>query len=129
MFRHKSTKTNGLVFLNDEMVFIPQYRGMRLPVRVDERTAQRIIRATESQNIDTFSCLHSVSAEWTDGKLVINTTYNPRTKCKPSLYTKTRAIKTGICIEKICTGKCVDNFMCEIIAQHILPDLYKDKQR
>lgn len=122
-------KTEGLVLLNDETVFMPQHQRERLPVRVDEDTARRIAKILESEKPDAFSCINSISAEWTDGRLFINTTFNPRTKCKPSLYTKTRPIRTGICIEKMCNGKCVDIFMRDVIAKYILPELYKDKQR
>ena len=122
-------KTEGLVLLNDETVFMPRHQRERLPVRVDEDTAHRIAKILASEKPDAFSCINSVFAEWKDGKLVIDTTYNPRTKCKPNLYTKARPIRTGICIEKMCNGKCVDIFMRDVIAKYILPELYKDKQR
>ena len=122
-------KTDGLVLLNDETVFMPQHQRERLPVRIDEDTARRIKKILESETPDAFSCINSISAEWTDGRLFINTKYNPRTKCQPNLYTRARPIRTGICIEKICHGKCVDKFMRDMVVQHILPELYKDKQR
>jgi len=122
-------KFYGMVSLNEETMFMPQHRGVRAPVRVDENIAKRIINELESVQPDAFSCIETISAEWDNNKLVINTTYNPRTKCKPNLYTKARPIKTGVCLEKMCTGKCVDKFMREVIAKNILPDLYDDKQR
>jgi len=122
-------KTDGLILLNDETVFMPQHQRVRLPVRINEDTARRIVKTLKSEQPDAFSCINTITAEWTDGKLIINTTYNPRTKCKSSLYTRTRSIRTSICIEKMCGGKCVDNYVCDIIAKNILPDLYKNKQR
>ena len=129
MFKNIFQKSEGLILLNDETVFMPQSHGVRLPIRITNDTAKRIINKIKSEDIDRFSCLATVTAEWIDNKLIINTTYTPRTKCKPTLYTKSRPIKTGICIEKICTGKCVDKFMREMIARYIMPELYQDNQR
>ena len=122
-------KIDGTILLNDETVFMPQHQRVRLPVRVDEDTARRIVKTLKSEMPDAFSCINTITAEWTDGKLIINTTYNPRTKCQPNLYTRSRPIRTGICIEKMCNGKCVDIFMRDMITKNILPELYKDKQR
>ncbi|MBO4625704.1 MAG: hypothetical protein J5679_00295 [Alphaproteobacteria bacterium] len=120
-------KTDGTVLLNDETVFMPQHQRERLPVRIDEDTAIRITKILQQEKPEISSCICTATAEWTDGKLSINTTYNPCTKCKPNLYTKSRPIRTAICIEKICTGKCVDIFMREMVTKRILPELYKQK--
>ena len=122
-------KYEGLILFNDETVFMPQHNRVRLPVRVDERTAHIIQEEIKLHELNQFSCFSSIKTEWVDGKFIINTTYNPRTKCRPNLYTRARPIRTPICIEKICTGKCVDEFVRNVIARHILPDMYKKNER
>lgn len=129
MVNNMIEKFKGMILLNDETVYLPRQHRVRLPLRTDEDTAHKIQEMIKMYQLDSFGCISSITAKWENNKLILETWYNPRTKCIPSLYTKTRGIRTGICIEKICTGKCVDEFMRKVIAKTLLPELYKDIQR
>ena len=118
-----------MILLNDETVYMPRQQHVRLPLRADESTAHKIQEMIKMYQLDSFGCISSITAKWENNKLILETKYNPRTKCVPSLYTKTRGVRTGICIEKICTGKCVDEFMRKVVAKTLLPELYQDIQR
>ena len=129
MVNRMMEKYKGMVLLNEETVYMPRHNRVRLPLRTDEATARKIQAMIKTYQLDSFSCISSVTAKWENNKLILETRYNPRTKCIHSLYTKTRSIRTGICIEKICTGKCVDEFMRKVVAKTLLPELYTDIQR
>lgn len=122
-------KYQGIILLNDETLYMPQHNRVRLPVRINKETAHKIQELIKIHKLDSFGCLSSIEVKWENDKLIIDTKYNTITKCQSNLYTRARLVRTPICIEKMCRGKCVDAFVRDIIAKNILPELYKDQQR
>ena len=116
--------------LNDEKMFLHTIGQRPTPVRISRETAERIESVIKEFQPDPFSCVKSMTTSWTYCSLVVNIKYNPTTKCVGSnLLTSSARIKTPICCDHICRGKCKDNLMREIIAQRILPEKYQNTQR
>jgi len=100
------------------------------PLRINEQIAKKAQHAIASTTPTQTSCIQTMTVIWQNGKFKLVANFHPITKCtdqSPNPISHQR--KTEICLKKLCNGQCTDEFMCNIIAKNILPELYNNKQK
>ena len=118
------------LLLNGEKMYLHSIGKHPTPVRINKKTADDIQRAINRIEATPTSCVHSMSTRWEYNSFCVDIKFNARTQCiNNNLYTTSARIKTPICCDSVCRGKCKDHIMQDTIARNILPDLYQDKQR
>lgn len=123
-----ATKNEHLVSMNGEYMFLYVDNAKYAPLRINEHTAQTIERSIETQQPSSDSCIMTISSAWDSGKFILNTNFHKTTKCTSCFTNPSTRTKNEMCLQRVCAGKCTDEFMCNVVAKKILPDLYKNKQ-
>ena len=120
----------NLISLNDEYMYSSAHGGMYAPLRINEQIAKNVQHAIALTTPPHESCIQTMSIIWQDGKFRLVADFYPNTKCTDELQKPiSHQRKTEICLKKLCNGQCNDEFMRNIIAQNILPELYNNKQK
>ncbi len=127
----KKIKNIGhLISLNDEYLYSAAHGGMYAPLRVSEHAVQKLQDALKQHTPNEKSCIHTIAGIWYNGKFMLATEFHPRTKCTVSLlFAPSHQTRTEMCYKHLCNGKCTDDFMRNVVAKYILPELYDTKQK
>ena len=123
------TNTDYLISLNGQYLSSYMNGAKYAPLRVPENVAKQIKQEIESHGTPDDSCIYEIASTWDGGKFIINSEFKTVTKCTAGFDRPTSRTKTDMCAKNLCTGKCRDEFMCNVVAKHILPELYKGKTK
>ena len=115
--------------INDEYLYSTAHGDMCAPLRVNEHVAKKLQNALASKSSDTKSCIRKIDAIWCDGKFMLGVEFNRSTKCTTGLKNPSSHSKTEMCFKRLCNGRCTDDFMRNVVAKNILPELYNTKQK
>lgn len=119
-----------LVSLNDEYLYSCVNGGMYAPLRFTKESVDRVEQALATRAPDDASCIKKMSIEFGGGRFVLDTEFNSAHKCMKNLSTPlSLRTKTEMCARHLCTGKCCDEFMRDVVAKNLLPELYNTKQK
>ena len=118
-----------LISLNGKYLSSYENGEMYAPLRVTTTTAKKIEKEILSSGSPDCSCVYMIASVWDGGKFMLGTEYKNTTKCTSGLKSPTPRTKTDMCAKNLCTGKCRDEFMRNVVAKHILPELYKGKTK
>ena len=123
-----TNKVEHLVSLNGEYMYSSVNNVRYAPLRVDTETVQNVQNAVMLEPTDENSCISDIVSHLDNNKFVLNTHFNETTKCTKQLNNPSTRTKDEMCLRQLCNGKCTDEFMCNVVARKIFPDLYKNKQ-
>ena len=130
MVNNMAKSIGHLISLNGEYLYSPAHHSMYAPLRINDRIAQKIQKGFETKQPDEKSCIKTIAATWCDGRFLLATEFNQTTKCTATLLTTpSRQTKTEVCFRNLCNGRCTDDFMRNVLAKNILPELYNTKQK
>jgi hypothetical protein len=103
---------------------------MFAPLRINDRVAKQVQTALNSTQPDENSCIKTMKPIWCDGRFMLATEFTPVTKCTATLLSlPSHLTKTEMCYKCLCNGNCTDDFMRNVVAKNILPELYNQKQK
>ena len=127
---NKMSKNNELLIsLNGEYLSSYENGAKYAPLHVTAATAKKIEDEIVFNGAPECSCVYAIASIWEAGKFMLCTEFKKTTKCTSGLKSPTSRTKTDMCAKHLCTGKCRDDFMRNVVAKNILPDLYKDNQK
>ena len=118
-----------LISLNNEYLYSAAHGEMYAPLRVNERVIQKIQKELKTEKPDDKSCIATMDGVWRDGKFILATEFSKKAKCASGLINVSCQTKTELCFRQLCNGKCTDEFMRNVVAKNILPELYNTPQR
>ena len=119
-----------LVSLNDEYLYSCVNGGMYAPLRFTKESVDKIEQALVMRTPNDSSCIKSISIAFDGGRFVLGTEFNSIQKCMKNLSTPmSLRTKTEMCTRHLCTGKCCDEFMYDVVAKNLLPELYNTQQK
>ena len=122
-------RSEYLISLNGEYLYSSVNGGMYAPLRINDIATKKIQAALEKQTTDKTSCISNAFVIWRDGKFMLGCEFNMVTKCTAGISNPSTRTKTEMCFKKLCNGNCRDDFMRNVVAKNILPELYKSKQK
>ncbi len=128
---NKMAKNVGhLISLNGEYLYSAAHGAMFAPLRINDRVAKQVQTALNSTQPDENSCIKTMKPIWCDGRFMLATEFTPVTKCTATLLSlPSHLTKTEMCYKCLCNGNCTDDFMRNVVAKNILPELYNQKQK
>jgi len=119
-----------LVSLNNEYLYSCVNGSIYAPLRFTQDSVDKIEQALATRVPNSTSCIKKMSLVSSDGRFVLDTEFNTKHKCMQNLSTPlSMRTKTEMCTRHLCTGKCCDEFMHDIVAKNLLPELYNTKQK
>ena len=130
MVNSMTNNVGMLISLNDEYLYSYANGGMYAPLRIDQDAVSVVEQALNDNQPGADSCIKVITPTWNGGRFVLQTEFNDTTKCTTALSSTTsHRTKNEICFKQLCNGKCTDEFMRNVVAKKILPDLYNTKQQ
>lgn len=130
MVNKMTNKIGCLISLNGEYLYSSAHGDMYAPLRVNKNVIQKIQNTIETQKPLRDSCVKTIGIVQNGDRFVLDTVFNNRTICTKDLFTTpSHQTKTEMCYKHLCNGKCTDDFMRNVVAKYILPELYDTKQK
>lgn len=121
-------KKSHLILLNNEYLFSAAHGDIFAPLCINESAICGICDALQNHPLPKTSCIKTVDCVRENGNIVLKITYHSATKCNNSA-TLSQQSNTEVCSRRLCNGKCTDDFMRNVVAKQMLPELYNTKQK
>ena len=122
-------KNYVLVLLNQRTLYVARNGRMYEPLWIERNFARGFAQTTKTKLAPSDSCIETISTKWREGKLMITAQCKQNTKCSSEFHNITPEINNEACFHCLCNGKCTDRFVRNILAEKILPKLYKNTQK